>query len=91
MMLFIKKGVEVLVMSEKNKKQPMTLKTIKADRFYGKESILIDPVGKLGYHKESFGSIGGQFARAGFYGIKLPKNRFGYDYMLIHEKDIQVL
>lgn len=90
MKILIKQGVEVIVVSNGNKKRPMISKTMKVDKVYSNESIIIDPVGTLGNHKGTVGNLGGQFARDGFYGVKMPSNRFGYSYMLVHMSDVTV-
>lgn len=84
----IKQNTEVLAVNYKdNKSSSIDLKTIKKDVVYSLGDVQVDPVGKLGNHKESV-SLGGQFARDGFYGFKLPKNDKNYETMLVHMSDV---
>ena len=84
----IAKGAEVISVSyRKGVSRAMDSKVIKEDVSYSTEDILADPVGHLGYDK-NHQSISGQFARAGFYEIKLPENTSGYDSMLVHKDDV---
>lgn len=90
MQLLIKKGTSVLAVSLKNKGKILTEKIIKKDVFYDKSEIAVDPVGKLGAHRETYGNIGGQFARDGLYGFMLPKNKTNYEMILVHQNDVSV-
>lgn len=86
----IKKGTEVLAINYKdNDKQSIVLKIIKRDVTYTSEDVQVDPVGNLGANKRSL-SLGGQFARNGFYGFKLPLNKSNYETMLVHKDDVIV-
>lgn len=84
----IKKGTEILAINYKDKdKQSIVIKTIKKDVVYFAKDVQVDPVGNLGNNKNSI-TLGGQFARNGFYGFFLPKNENNYDTMLVHQDDV---
>lgn len=84
----IKQNTEVLAVSY-SKEAPSSIEAKKTNKevIYSLEDVQVDPVGKLGSHKESV-SLGGQFARDGFYGFKLPNNKKGYETMLVHQSDV---
>lgn len=84
----IKEGTEVLAINyTDNNKPSIAPKIIKKDVVYDSKRVQVDPVGKLGAHKESL-SLGGQFARDGFYGFYLPENDDNYTTMLVHMNDV---
>jgi hypothetical protein len=64
-------------------------KVIKEQTLYFLEDIVIDPVGKIGCGPQ-YMTIGGDWARKGYYGFQLPKNKSGYDIILVHSSDITV-
>jgi hypothetical protein len=64
-------------------------KVIKEEVMYFEEDVEIDPVGKFGCGPNQK-SIGGDWARKGYYGFKLPENKSGYKLILIHSNDIEI-
>jgi len=64
-------------------------KIIKEEVMYFEEDVAIDPIGKFGCGPQ-YNTIGGQWARKGFYGFKLPENKSGYDILLVHTNDIVI-
>jgi hypothetical protein len=62
-------------------------KTLKEETYYFEEDVAVDPIGKFGCGP-GHNTIGGDWARKGFYGFKLPKNKSGYDILLVHSTDI---
>lgn len=89
--LLVKKGTEVLAVNyDKNALSTIVKKVIKKDIMYFRDDIQIDPVGEIGSNRDDLSTIGGQFARDGFYGVSLPKNKTGYKTMLVHMSDVYV-
>jgi len=86
----VKKGTEVTAVNFKqSSSSKLDKKVIKRDTMYFIEDIGVDPLGKVGAGPNS-NTIGGQWARQGLYGFKLPENTQGYELMLVHGADIEV-
>jgi hypothetical protein len=64
-------------------------KVIKEETMYFLEDIAIDPIGKVDCGPQH-NTIGGDWARKGFYGFKLPANKSGYDIILVHSNEVEV-
>lgn len=62
---------------------------IKEETLYFEEDIAIDPLGKFGASPQH-NTIGGDLAKKGYYGFKLPKNSKGYEVVLVHSIDVDV-
>jgi hypothetical protein len=86
----IKEGVEVIAVKFNGLAQPtFTKKEMKKEVMYFEEDVAIDPIGKFGCGPQ-YNTIGGDWARKGFYGFKLPENKSGYEIILVHTNDIIV-
>ncbi|WAB25108.1 hypothetical protein M3_0157 [Lysinibacillus phage vB_LfM_LysYB1] len=64
-------------------------KVIKKETMYFLEDLQVDPIGKHGAGPQH-NTIGGDWARKGYYGFQLPKNSKGYDLLLVHSNDVIV-
>lgn len=62
-------------------------KVLKKEVMYFEEDVRIDPVGKFGCGPQH-NTIGGTWARKGFYGFQLPGNKSGFELLLVHASDI---
>lgn len=86
----LKEGTEVIAVNFKGYGAPqLDKKVLKEEVMYFEEDIAIDPIGKLGCGPGDI-TIGGDWAKKGFYGFKLPENKSGYSIMLAHSNDIQI-
>lgn len=54
------------------------------------EDITVDPVGRLGIHRGFVNTVGGMYAKDGFYGFSLSANSQNYETMLVHASDVEV-
>lgn len=86
----VKKGTEVFAAGfKKSSSVVLDKKITKEDKMYFIEDIGVDPIGKVGTGP-NHNSIGGQWAREGYYGFKLPQNTQGYELMLVHDADLEI-
>lgn len=71
-MFEIKAGTKIRVIKKgKEWRAPnFTDTTAAKDNLFDKEEVVIDPVGKLGCHRGDQNVIGGDYARAGYYGFE---------------------
>lgn len=82
-MMVVEKGTEVKVIKKgkewfaENFKTFVTTKT----NVFGKEDIIVDPVGKLGCHRGDTRTVGGRYAQDGWYGFADPDSEY---IMLVH-------
>lgn len=88
----VKEGVKAQAVKFNGLQNPkIESKVIKKEVMYFEEDVAIDPIGKFGCGPQYSKTIGGDWARKGFYGFKLPNNKSGWDIMLVHANDIEVV
>lgn len=86
----IKEGTEVIAVNfKKSSSATLDKKIVKKETMYFLEDIGVDPIGKVGVGP-NHNSIGGRWARQGYYGFKLPENSQGYELMLVHDSDLVI-
>ena len=87
----VKEGTKVISVKISGLAQPkMKEQTIKKETMYFEEDVVIDPVGKFGVGPQHQATIGGKFAKQGYYGFKIPNNKEGWDTLLVHVNNIIV-
>ena len=71
-MFFIPAGTDVRVVKNGKDWSPNNVKMCKTkhDNVFDKEQVVVDPVGKLGTNRENGNTIGGAYAKAGWYGFE---------------------
>lgn len=87
----VKQGtkVQAVIFNSYGSAPTIEKKEMKKDVMYFSEDICIDPLGKLGAGPQS-NTIGGSWAKMGFYGFELPENSKGYKIMLVHANDVEI-
>lgn len=83
----IRRGTEIQVMKLDGS---VEAKTMKRDELYEIEDVVIDPLGHVGQGPQDK-SIGGEYARGGFYGFNLPANRAGYMVLITKVENVRVV
>lgn len=64
---------------------------LKAEAIYEIEEIAVDPIGNVGDVRLQDQAIGGDYARAGWYGFRLPRNDRGFRTLLVPMSSVEVM
>lgn len=85
----VNKDIEILAVKANKGGTTFYQKTTNKQSTYSIEDIIVDPMGRVGIGPDKDHPYAA-WARDGFYGFRLPKNKRGYEMMLVHDRDLIV-